>query len=141
MPIEVILTERIRDAIDEVFGLDSTADGLKNELKSWQRSGVNFNEQATDGHSTHVKEVINRNDANIPFDTVKKVFETLNKAGKVVYLNELMEGSGLYFEAVQEPKKVFRTITIMTIAVIRSANLINIITIISITLLVIQPII
>lgn len=26
--------------------------------------------------------------------------------GKVIYLNEMMEGSGLHFEPIQEPKKV-----------------------------------
>ena len=106
MPIEVILTERIRDAIEEVFSLDFGADVLKNELQRWRRSEANFNvEHASNEHSTHVKEVIDGNDPNIPFSTVKKVFETLNKAGKVIYLNELMEGSAVYFEPVKEPKK------------------------------------
>ncbi|CAB3987256.1 Hypothetical predicted protein [Paramuricea clavata] len=101
MPVEVILTDRIRDAIEEVFTLDSTTDELKTELQSWRRSELGN----SDGHIAHVDEVINRNDANIPFSTVKKVFETLKKAGKVIYLNELMEDSGLYFEPVHEPKK------------------------------------
>ena len=105
MPIEVIFTERIRDAIEEVFRLDFAADVLKNELQRWRRSEANSNEHVSNQHSTHVKEVINENDANIPFITVKKVFETLNKAGKVIYLNELMEGSAVYFEPIEEPKK------------------------------------
>ena len=75
MPVEVILTDRIRDAIEEVFTLDSTTDELKTELQSWRRSEL-WN---SDGHVAHVDEVINRNDANIPFSTVKKVFETLKK--------------------------------------------------------------
>ncbi len=79
MPIEVILTDRIRDAIEEVFTLDSATDELKNELRSWRRSEENFNKQTSNGHVTHLDEVINRNDATIPFNTVKKVYETLKK--------------------------------------------------------------
>ena len=83
MPIEVILTERIRDAIEEVFRIDFAADVLKNELEKWRRSEAKFNEHASNRHSTHIKEVINGNDINIPFNTVKKVFETLNKGTHV----------------------------------------------------------
>ena len=76
MPIEVLLTGGIRDAIDEVFRLDSAADDLKNELQNWHRSGTNSDAASRDAH---VYEVEGRNDSCIPFKTVKKVFETLKK--------------------------------------------------------------
>ncbi|XP_028394138.1 transmembrane protein 199-like isoform X2 [Dendronephthya gigantea] len=103
MPIEVILTDRLRDAIEEVFGLDSTTNELKNELQMWRRSGDSSNTSVYSNN--HVDEVKTRNCNTIPFKSVKKVFETLKKAGKVIYLNELMEGSGLYIEPIHEAKK------------------------------------
>ena len=76
MPIEVLLTDRIRDAIEEVSGLDSATDELKNELQNWHKSGANSEKGPRD---EHVDEVKNRNDSSIPFKTVKKVFEALKK--------------------------------------------------------------
>ena len=76
MPIEVILTDRIRDAIEEVFGLDSTAHELKHELQMWRRSGDSSN---TSVGNNHVVEVETRNSSTIPFKSVKNVFETLKK--------------------------------------------------------------
>ena len=76
MPIEVLLTDGIRDAIDEAFRLDSAANELKNELQNWYRSGTNSDAASRDAH---VEKVEGRNDSYIPFKTVKKVFETLKK--------------------------------------------------------------
>ena len=76
MPIEVLLTDRIRDAIEEVIGSDSATDELKNELQNWHKSAANSEKGSRD---EHVDEVKNRNDSSIPFKTVKKVFEALKK--------------------------------------------------------------
>lgn len=75
MPVEVKLSEGIRDAIEEVFQLDSTPDTLKNELRSWLRSDSNLHNCS----NFHIDELKNRKDSSIPFSIARKVYETLRK--------------------------------------------------------------
>ena len=86
MPVEVVLTDRIRNAIEDVFRLDSATDELKNELRSWRRNGENSTRGSGGETGDHIDDVIDKNDARIPFKMVRKVLKTL-KEGKQSYKN------------------------------------------------------
>ena len=72
MPVEVILTDRIRGAIEDAFGLEILPKELENELANWRRSGIKIGD-------SNVEDISNKNDLKIPFKTVKIVFETLKR--------------------------------------------------------------
>lgn len=75
MPIDVLLTDRIQNAIEEVFALEIIPKDLQNELQKWRRSDKTSGKGASDENV----EVVLTSDASIPFKTVQKVFEMLKK--------------------------------------------------------------
>ncbi|XP_046859282.1 transmembrane protein 199-like [Xenia sp. Carnegie-2017] len=95
MPVKVILTNRILDAIEAVFQLDGVSNEFKNQLQGWRQIQGNLKTDEKESNDT----------LSIPFSIVKQLYETLKNAGKKFYLHKLLEESGLYYERNSPPEK------------------------------------
>lgn len=76
MPVKVILTNRILDAIEAVFQLDGISNEFKNQLQRWRQIQGNVKTDEKESNDT----------LSIPFSIVKQLYETLKNGEFIVCL-------------------------------------------------------
>lgn len=103
MTIRLLVTDRIRDAIGDVLKLGDISEAVRSELVKWERCD---DEVLKNDKSIAIEDIPAVKDSSaIPLITIEEVLKILKEAGRDIYLNELLEGSGLYVEPVEEAKK------------------------------------
>lgn len=75
MIVQLVVTDRIRDAIAQVLVIKSIPEDLRNELQKWKRSR---------NGATKVEDVAVDDNSTISFRTVQKMVQLLKKGDKKV---------------------------------------------------------